>query len=224
MGNGDEEMDESFVPVPDWLELSKKVKKPYKLFPMPNSLEFLLECFSVLYSLGMTNRQVVELTALFIILSEHQRFNVPLTEQRARTMSSPEWFLADSKFFQVFRTLEEQIRAWVDEYLSKANLSVVCQQFWSETGEWVKFFLKTEEELKQFERIIEATKIRFVQHCLKVPITGTWDDASIVACKKFQAHLPKVVLPWKKGVLNGFTYKVLAQTWRRNLKTKTPTS
>jgi hypothetical protein len=173
----------------------------------------------------MTDKQVAELTALFIILLERQQFHVPLTEDKVNVSASPKWFLVCSRFYEVFETLDEHIRSWVDEYLPRTDSrSLVCQQFWSGTDGWVEFFLKQEKELKQFEQVVERTRVKFVQHCFKIPITGIWDEYSIAACKKFQAHLPKVVLPWKKGVLNGFTYKVLAQTWRRNLKTKTPTS
>lgn len=209
-------MDEPFVPVPEWLDPSKEVKEPFRLFPLPSSLEFLLGCFNVLYSLGMTDKQVAELTSLFIILSESQRLHVPLTEQKASTMGSPEWFLVRSRFYQVFRTLEEQVRSWVEEHLPRTDgSSSVSQRFWSEDERWVEFFLKQEKELKIFKQILETTRIRFAQHCFKIPVTGVWDGVSVAACKKFQTHLPKVVIPWKKGNLNGFTYKILAQAWKR---------
>jgi hypothetical protein len=204
-----------FVPVPDWLDQSKELKAVKSCYPPPHSNEFLLETFLSLYQLGLTDRQVVELTTLFIVLAEQDLFYVEPTKPKAEKLGSFSWYRKGSKFCLSCFSLTELINEWVKDNLSKDNTrSCVSQTFWGGAETWLLFFIRSGTE-KQFIKLVERTKIRFAQHCLNVPMTGVWDSRSIEACKNFQGELPKVLIPWKNGGLDGFTYKILARGWKK---------
>lgn len=204
-----------FVPVPDWLDHSKERKTVKPCYPPPHSNEFLIESFFALYQLGLTDRQVVELTTLFMVLVEQELFCVELTKPKAERLNCFGWYRNGSKFCLSCFSFAELINEWVKDNLSRDNThSCVSQTFWAGAERWLLFFIRSGFE-KEFLKLTERTKIRFAQHCLNVPMTGVWDSRTIEACKNFQAEFPKTLIPWKNGELDGFTYKILARGWKK---------
>lgn len=203
-------MHKPFVPVPDWLVPANHQSSD--LQPKPDSTEFIFLTFQTLYGLGMSDRQVVELTSVFIWQNSRDLFHVPLI--KTPELQNVSWYVHRSKFYLGCSSVDQKIRAWVEAYLPKNDLrSAPSQSFWAETKNWFGFFV---DNLVELDNIIRTTKNRFVQRCLCVPETGVWDLRSVEACKKLQVEFPKSVMPWKSGRLDGFTYRFLARNWRRH--------
>lgn len=208
-------MHKLFVPVPDWLDLSKEQKHIQAQRHSPHSNEFLLECFKTLYKLGMTDRQVVELTALFVILSENNKFDVVITSLLTSSSKFKGWYRKGSGIFLWCSSLSETIEEWVNSNLPcNDTRNAPAQSFYAGSSNWVGFFLQSSEQ-KRFFGLTEQTRNKFAQHCLGLPMTGNWDSRSEAACKKFQEVFPKAILPWKHGSADGLTYKLLVKKWKK---------
>jgi hypothetical protein len=203
-------MHRPFTPVPSWLDSERRGIEDPLLFPSPGSLEFLLISFEALYGLGMSDRQVVELTALLICLSKDNKFHIPLNEN---TSFSTNWYLNGSRFFLCCSNLGEKVQRWVEANLPKSDLrSGSSQAFWSESRNWPGFFF---QDLEEFGKVVQKTRNRFVQQFFRLPDTGIWDGRAVEVAKRFQVGFPRSLLPWKNGTLDGFTYKFLARSWRK---------
>lgn len=207
-------MHRPFVPVPGWL--SAETNHTRRFVSDQNSIEFLLTCFKTLYSLGLSDRQTLELTALFIWLSDKAEFHVPLAEPCDGSKTGVPWYLFHSAFFLNAESLEQKIKAWMAWFLAKNDLRTVSvQSFWYETKNWFEFFVSKSDEIEKFQTLVVKTRNRFGQHCLGLVESGVWDRRSIEECKKFQNSFPKSLVPWKNGNLDGFTYKYLIRSWKK---------
>ena len=203
-------MHRPFIPVPSWLNPEHRSIEDPSLFPSPDSLEFLLVCFETLYGLGMSDRQVVELTALLTCLSKSNKFHIDLNESSSL---STDWYLNGSRFFLCCSNLGEKVWRWVERNLPKSDLrSGSSQAFWSESKNWSQFFF---QDFEEFRKMAEKTRNRFAQQFFGLPDTGIWDGKAVEVAKRFQAGFPRSLLPWKNGTLDGFTYKFLARSWRK---------
>lgn len=208
-------MHRPFVPVPGWLVVSNEFRggSSPTLFGVPDSVEFLLNCFKTLYSVGMSDRQVVELTALLIWLTKRSTFHVPLT--KTGLSQNVLWYQYHSRFCLACPSLDHKIRAWIDIYLPRYDFRAARPQaFWSQTKNWFEFFVES-GDLEEFMALVEKTRNRFAQHYLGLPTTGIWDVKSVEACKKLQMAFPKSLMPWRNGSLDGFTYRFLVRAWRK---------
>lgn len=200
-------MHRPFKPIPDWLDPAHNSAEP--LFPAPETAEFLVVCFETLYNLGMSDRQVVELTSLLICLSKRNRFHVPFCFGGPSAL----WYLDGSRFFRCFSSLSEKVVGWVGFFLPKNDKRASSvQAFWAVSKEWPRGFFDDQVE---FDREVERTRNKFVQMFFGLNPTGTWDIATMRVVKRFQDGLPKCVLPWKTGALDGFTFKFIANIWRK---------
>jgi hypothetical protein len=221
-----------FTPVPRWLDISLETSERHVYTKTPSytrylpelelALEFQLLCFESLYRLGLTDRQAAEVTALVILL--HKRYGhvtlVPITEEGVEKWKrenpgkiGPRWFREGSRFFWAFDTLDEFFQAWMELHLPKScKHSGVGQRFWAGLDDWPLIFVGGDRV--ELDKVTERLRILFAQHCLRVPVTGWWDTTTLLACKRFQMTYPKVMMPWKTGVLDGFTYKALARMWK----------
>lgn len=211
-------MHRPFTPIPVWLDTTRRIDIEHSSrFPEPESIEFLLASFETLYCLGMTDRQVVELTVVLGCLERRNLFHIPLTEPSSPITVLPDsWYLNNSRFFLACPTLEQKIQRWVEMFLPRNDLrSASAQTFWSESSKnWQGFFLG-ELDGSEFDRLVQKTKNRFAQRFLGLPDTGVWDQRSQEVLKKVQAGVPKALLPWKNGTLDGFSYRFLARAWKR---------
>lgn len=201
-------MHSPFTPVPSWLDPTHRGTEP-KL-PAPETAGFPAICFDVLYRLRMTDRQVVELTSLLICLAKKNRFHVPF---HANEPSSSYWYIHSSKFYRSFNRLNDKVLAWVEFFLPKSNERCIrSQTFWTETKGWNRFFL---EDVSEFDQEVERTRNKLAQMFFDVKPTGIWDQMMIDITKRFQNGFPKNLMPWKKGYLDGFTFKFMAKAWRK---------
>ena len=204
-----------FIPVPDWLDQSKEFRVEQTRHPSPHSDEFLIQSFNTLYGLSMSDRQVAELTTLFVVLSDSNRFDLALKPLMASSDDFKGWYRKGSGFFLFCPDLSEFIERWVGTNLPRQDeRSAAAQSFWAGSSTWVMFFLHPSTE-KVFLGLVEQTRNRFAQHCLGLPMTGVWDSRSQAVCRKFQEEFPRVILPWKHGSSDGVTYKFLVRRWKK---------
>ena len=229
-------MHRPFTPVPLWLNPSKEVEpnarldfgiKKFEVTTLQQTLAFQLLCFEALYRLGLTDRQTTELTALILLL--HQKggkvAKVPMTEESVRVWKEghpgeePFWCRDGFRLCWVFSTVQEFFEVWMALHLPKNG------KFWREEESWALPFLNGKEAtLSLYKRLTERLRILFAQHVLEVVPAGVWSKESVLACKAFQEAYPKTLMPWKGGLLDGFTYRTLARHWRarRGIKALPP--
>jgi len=207
-------MQRLFVPVPDWLDQSKRISWERVPFPKPLSSEFLLDSFRTFYRMGMTDRQVVELSSLLCLLIANNKHHIMINKTMAELAQEKGWYCYGSEFCLGYSSFSDFLTSWVDIRVPKSDMrSSPGSCFWKMSEEWVRFFLDT-EELELFREFVVATRNKFAQHCFGIPMTGSWDAYSIKVCRKYQEMFPKSVLPWRDGMLDGITYKFLAKHWR----------
>jgi len=219
-------MHRPFAPIPLWLNPSRGVEpnalldfgiKKFGMTTLQQTLAFQLLCFEALYRLGLTDRQTTELTALILLL--HQKggkvARVPMTEESVRVWKEahpgevPFWCRDGFRFCWAFSTVQEFFEVWMTLRLPKNG------KFWRGEKSWVLPFLDEKEvALNLYKRLTERLRILFAQHVLGVVPAGVWSKESILACKAFQEAYPKTLMPWKTGLLDGFTYRTLAMHWR----------
>lgn len=225
-------MHKPFVLIPEWLDPTMEVSMDYKQKTflthgkgagLEDALAFQLLCFESLYRLGLSDRQVVEVTAVAILL--HKKFGhvtlVPITEAQAKEWKDrnnnrpgPKWFRIKRDFYWAFDSTEEFFREWLALNLPKNDPeSGIGKMFWSGNPDWALIFLGG--DLTAFNQLVEVIKMLFAQHCLKLPITGIWTKECFMVCKSFQDKFPRKLIPWKYGKLDGFTYRILALRWKR---------
>lgn len=227
-------MHKPFVLIPEWLDPSMEVPVARnhhhqqqhtlgkgKATGFDEALAFQLLCFESLYRLGLSDRQVVEVTAVTILL--HKKFGhvtlVPMTRERVMVWKeankgNPRWFRVKREFYWVFENTGEFFKEWLAVNLPHDDpKSGIGAMFWAGNPEWPLIFLGG--DLTEFHKLVELVKIIFAQHCFKLPVTGTWSRECIVTCKLFQEKFPKRLLPWKNGKLDGFTYRIIALRWKR---------
>lgn len=229
-------MHRPFTPVPLWLNPSKEVEpnarldfgiKKFGVTTLQQTLAFQLLCFEALYRLGLTDRQTTELTALILLL--HQKggkvAKVPMTEESVRVWKEghpgeePFWCRDGFRLCWVFSTVQEFFEVWMALHLPKNG------KFWREEESWALPFLNGKEAtLSLYKRLTERLRILFAQHVLEVVPAGVWSKESVLAGKAFQEAYPKTLMPWKGGLLDGFTYRTLARHWRarRGIKALPP--
>ena len=227
-------MHKPFVLIPEWLDPTMETSMDYtqRTFlthsmdgGLKDALAFQLLCFESLYRLGLSDRQVVEVTAVTILL--HKKFGyvtlVPITECRVKewkdknkNQPGPRWFRIKRNFYWAFDDTTEFFREWLALNLSENDPeSGIGRMFWSGNPEWALIFLGG--DLGAFNLLTEMLKVVFAQHCFKLPITGVWGKECRAICKSFQEKFPKKLIPWKTGKLDGFTYRILTFRWKRKM-------
>jgi hypothetical protein len=109
--------------------------------------------------------------------------------------------------------LDQKVSGWVEFFLSKEDLrNFGAQAFWSGSEKWIELFFDNPDE---YRREVARTKNRFVQEFFGLNPTGEWNVPISNMIRKFQDRTPKSVIPWKTGVLDGFTFKFIARMWRK---------
>jgi len=218
-------MHRPFSPVPLWLDPSKGVgtrdsldfgtKKPGRT-ALEQALEFQLLCFAALYRLGLSDRQTAEVTTLILLLhnKEGRVARIQMTQDSVARWKAehpgqdPFWYRDGFRFFWAFDGLDEFFEAWMTLNLPRT------ERFWLGAEDWVVPFLEGEATMDSFKKLTDKLRVLFAQHVLGLPVTGVWDRPTMAACKTFQEAFPKVMMPWRGGLLDGFTYRALARHWR----------
>lgn len=213
-------MPKSFSPIPVWLRPSKGVNTASGLeLVVKDPLEFQLLFFEALYDLGLTDRQTTDLTALFLLLLNNRAdhlVRIQISEDGVKAWKvlhpgrDPSWYRDGFRFFWVFETLGEFLETWIILNLPRTH------SFWdgANPSRWFVPFLTGPEQEELFRKVTEKLRILLAQSVLGVPMTSVWDKPSQVACKAFQEGHRGAILPWKVGLLDGFTYRVLCELWR----------
>ena len=221
-------MHKPFVRTPEWLVGFKEVdehnrrKTPFFSIANKNSLSqlllFQLSCFESLYKLGLNDRQVIELTALMILLYRKQDCldHIPVTKERVLSIDtdviSIRWMRVGFGYFWYFESLDEFFREWIDYNLNKRDRS--GEAFCLMDYDWPLSFL--DGDRRELDLLTGQLRILFAQHCFSVMVTGSWNPQIKTVCKRYQELFPKSMIPWRQGNLDGFTYKLLAKSWRKS--------
>lgn len=212
-------MHKPFSPIPSWLNPAKGVDSGTPLsLVVKEPQEFQALFFQALYGLGLTDRQTTEITSLFLLILNNRADHlarIQISEEGVKRWKvlhpgkDPSWYRDGFRFFWVFETLEEFLGTWIILNLPKGH------GFWlGGDSHWVLPFLLGPEQEDTFRKITEKVRILLAQSVLGVPQTGVWDKASALACRAFQQGHTQTILPWKVGLLDGFTYRALAELWR----------
>ena len=198
-------MHRPFVPTPDWLESNKEVMCP--LVDNRSEIELILCCFRALYESfqDLTERQVTELTALILVLGVDNLTRELVSETDLEPGMF--WYQRHLRFYGVYPTIEGRVVGWVRKNLPKNA------PFWSKSEDWWKLFVT---DSVRYQEVLKRVRYSFAQHLFKIPVTGQWGEYSRTVCKLFQTKGPQtLLLPWKTGELDGFTYKLLVKIWKR---------